>query len=105
MNLDAMTTIFSSVFLAELGDKTQVATLCFSAQGGLGRLEVFLAASLALVLATALGVLVGQAAGLFIEPKFLKAGAGLIFLILGLILLREGLLERRSGPGAAPPCA
>jgi putative Ca2+/H+ antiporter (TMEM165/GDT1 family) len=112
MDFQAMTPIFSSVFLAELGDKTQLATLCFTIRGGLSRLEVFLAAGAALVLATGLGVAVGQAAGLLAEPEILKAGAGLIFLILGLIFLREGLRERRSGPGTAPgpgeadpPCA
>jgi putative Ca2+/H+ antiporter (TMEM165/GDT1 family) len=100
-----MIPIFFSVFLAELGDKTQVATLCFSAQGGLSRLEVFVAAGAALVLATGLGVTVGQALGLMVDPEFLKAGAGMIFLIMGLIFLREGLKERRDGSGAAPPCA
>ena len=103
MNLEAMLPIFSSVFLAEMGDKTQLATLCFTIRGGLSRLEVFLAAGAALVLATGLGVAAGRAAGLLAEPAFLKAGAGLIFLIFGLIFLREGLRELRS-PGD-PPCA
>jgi len=105
MDFQAMTPIFSSVFLAELGDKTQVATLLFTIQGGLGRLEVFLAAGTALVLATGLGVAAGQVVGLLAEPEILKAGAGLVFLILGLLLLREGLREGRAGPGEAPPCA
>jgi putative Ca2+/H+ antiporter (TMEM165/GDT1 family) len=105
MDIQAMLPIFSGVFLAELGDKTQLATLCFTIRGGLNRLEVFLAAGAALVLATGLGVAAGQAVGLLAAPTFLKAGAGAIFLILGLALLREGLRERRSGPGAAPPCA
>jgi putative Ca2+/H+ antiporter (TMEM165/GDT1 family) len=100
-----MIPIFFSIFLAELGDKTQLATLCFAAQGGLSRLEVFLAAGAALVLATGLGVVLGQAFGRLVEPEFLRAGAGLIFLILGLIFLREGLCERRAGTGEAPPCA
>jgi len=104
MNLEAMTPIFFSVFLAELGDKTQLATLCFTIRGGKSRLEVFLAAGAALVLATGLGVAVGRTVGLLAEPEFLKAGAGLIFLIFGLIFLREGLRERRSS-GAGPPCA
>ena len=110
MDFQAMIPIFSGVFLAELGDKTQLATLCFTIQGGLSRLEVFLASGAALVLATGMGVAAGQAFGLLAGPEFLKAGAGLVFLILGLILLREGLREGRSGPGgsgpgAAPPCA
>ncbi|MDR2935176.1 MAG: TMEM165/GDT1 family protein [Candidatus Adiutrix sp.] len=105
MDFQAMLPIFSGVFLAELGDKTQLATLCFTMRGGLGRLEVFLAAGAALVLATGLGVAAGQAVGLLAEPEFLKAGAGVVFIILGLAFLREGLRERRPGPGSAPPCA
>ena len=99
MNLEAMISIFSSIFLAELGDKTQLATLCFCCtfQDKINRLEVFLAASSALVLATGLGVAAGQAFGLFAKPNFLKAGAGLIFIILGLILLHEGYRDRGSG--------
>ena len=105
MDLKAMLPIFSGVFLAELGDKTQLATLCFTIQGGLGRLEVFLAAGAALVLATGLGVAAGQVLGFVLAPAFLKAGAGALFIVLGLALLQEGRRERRSGPGAAPPCA
>ena len=102
MNLEAMTSIFSSIFLAELGDKTQLATLCLccTLQDRISRLGVFLAASSALVLATGLGVAAGQVFGLFAKPDFLKAGAGLIFIILGLILLREGFRDR----GSRPPC-
>jgi putative Ca2+/H+ antiporter (TMEM165/GDT1 family) len=105
MDFQAMLPIFSGIFLAELGDKTQIATLCFTIRGGLSRLEIFLAAGAALVLATGLGVAAGQAAGLLVAPEFLKAGAGVVFLVLGLAFLREGLRERRPGPGAAPPCA
>jgi hypothetical protein len=50
-------------------------------------------------------VAAGQFLGFLAEPGLLKAGVGLVFLIVGLIFLREGLRERRSGPGAAPPCA
>ena len=83
MRLKAMLPVFSSVFLAELGDKTQVATVLFIAGGATTALEVFLAASLALLASTALAVLFGAAIGRHISPATLKTTAGLVFLILG----------------------
>lgn len=105
MNFTAMAPIFSGVFLAELGDKTQIATVCFMARGGLNRLEVFLAAGTALVLSTFLGVVFGQAVGHLLPAWLLKSGAGLIFIVLGLLFLREGVTLRRRGAGGEPPCA
>ncbi|RME66473.1 MAG: UPF0016 family protein, partial [Alphaproteobacteria bacterium] len=53
--------IFIAIFIAELGDKTQLATLMFSAEGGANPWLVFAAAAAALVAATGLAVLVGTA--------------------------------------------
>ena len=52
-------TVFVSIFVAELGDKTQLATLLYASQAEHPRLTVFLAAASALVLASAIGVLAG----------------------------------------------
>jgi putative Ca2+/H+ antiporter (TMEM165/GDT1 family) len=83
MNIKVMLPIFSSVFLAELGDKTQLATIMFIAGGAATAGEVFLASSLALVLSTLLAVLLGAAIGRLVPPWFLKAGAGLVFIVMG----------------------
>ncbi len=76
--------IVITVFLAELGDKTQLATLLFASGGKTSPLMVFLAASLALVAATAMAVLVGSAAAQYLENMPLKLIAGLGFIAIGL---------------------
>jgi len=83
MRLKAWLPVFSAVFLAELGDKTQLSAVLFSASGAASALEVFLAASLALMASTALAVLGGAALGRAISPASLKITAGLIFIVLG----------------------
>lgn len=75
--------IFMAVFLAELGDKTQLATLLFAADAESSRLGVFLAASSALVLSSLLAVLVGAQIGDYLSPRVLKIMAGLGFLGIG----------------------
>ncbi len=102
MNFATMLPIFTSVFMAELGDKTQVATVCFMAGGGCSKAEVFTASALALVLSTLLAVLCGAAIGKLIPPHFLKIGAGAIFIVMGLIFLRQGLKRETDGEEGGP---
>jgi len=97
MDLGVMLAVFGSVFMAELGDKTQLATVCFMAGGGCSRLEVFLASSAALLLSTLLAVLFGAAVGRFVPPSFLQVGAGVIFVIMGILFLRQGLSASDGG--------
>ncbi len=97
MDLGVMLPIFSSVFMAELGDKTQVATVCFMAGGGCSKSEVFWASSLALLLSTLLAVLFGAAVSRVVPPQFLRIGAGAVFVVMGLIFLRQGLKPSSSG--------
>ena len=75
---------FVTIFLAELGDKTQIATLLFAANKEHSKLIVFLGAALALVLTSAVGVLLGNALSNFIDGKTLKIIGGLGFLIVGI---------------------
>lgn len=82
-------TIFGAVFLAELGDKTQVATLLFATDRAQNPYLVFLAAAGALVLASALAVLAGQVAGRFLETVPLKLIAGLSFVAIGAWTIAE----------------
>lgn len=86
-----MLPIFSSVFMAELGDKTQVAALLFMAGGEASGPEVFVAAGAALALSTFLAVIFGAAISRVISPGALKALAGLAFLGLGVYYIHQGL--------------
>lgn len=87
-------TTFVSIFLAELGDKTQLATfgMAASAPSVAQKLTVFCGASLALILASALGVLFGELVGRLVDPRWIKGGAGLIFVVLGAFYLKDALM-------------
>ena len=75
--------VFVTVFLAELGDKTQLATILFASAGERSPWGVFAAAALALVAATGLAVLLGVAAERYLAMIPLKLVAGLGFLAIG----------------------
>ncbi|MDP2691466.1 MAG: TMEM165/GDT1 family protein [bacterium] len=80
--LQSFITTFLAVFLAEMGDKTQLATFGFAAQEG-SKLTVFLAASLALITASAIGVLAGSLIGKTIPIHYIKYGSGILFIGIG----------------------
>jgi putative Ca2+/H+ antiporter (TMEM165/GDT1 family) len=81
-------TVFGTVFLAELGDKTQLATLLFAAKGA-GLWTVFFAAATALVLAAGLGVAAGAAISNVVSPKYLSYVAGIGFVAIGVWTLYQ----------------
>ena len=83
MDLKVMLTTFGMIFLAELGDKTQLATFAFAAESKT-RLAVFLGSAGALVLTSLLAIVFGSAVSRLIPPNYIKAGAGALFLLLGL---------------------
>jgi len=85
--MKALMLVFLSVFVAELGDKTQLATLLFATDPGLSRVGVFLAASVALVLSSLLAVLLGTQISQLVSPKTLRVIAGLGFTVIGLWML------------------
>jgi len=89
MNLTPLIPIFVTVFLAELGDKTQLATVLFASDGARSPLAVFLAASLALMASTAIAVLLGSYAAKYMELVPLKLIAGLGFTAIGLWTVME----------------
>lgn len=80
-------TIFASVFIAELGDKTQLATMLFAADKDVGKFTVFLAASAALIVASAIGVLAGSVMSEYINEKYLHYVAGVGFIAIGAFTL------------------
>jgi putative Ca2+/H+ antiporter (TMEM165/GDT1 family) len=75
-------TVFGTVFLAEIGDKTQLATMTFAAQGG-GKWTIFMASSLALIAAAGIGVLAGSLLSRWIDPVMLTRLAGVAFVLIG----------------------
>ena len=84
MDMRLFATVFATVFMAELGDKTQLATLLYAAEGQNPRWTVFLASAAALVLTSALGVLAGGMVARSVSPKVLAWATGLGFIIIGL---------------------
>ena len=74
------------VFLAELGDKTQLATMALAA-GEQSRLPVFLGAASALVLTSLLAVLVGGEIGRWVPVHYIHRGAGVLFIVMGVLLI------------------
>jgi putative Ca2+/H+ antiporter (TMEM165/GDT1 family) len=81
--------IFVTVFLAELGDKTQLATLLFAAEQNTSKVGVFLASAGALVLSSFLAVLVGAQLSAYIPPRALKLVAGVGFVAIGIWVLLD----------------
>ena len=80
-------TIFVAVFIAELGDKTQLATMLFATDKEVSKYLVFFAASAALIVASAIGVLAGSLFSEFINEKYLHYIAGFGFIIIGAFTL------------------
>lgn len=77
-------TAFITIFLAELGDKTQIATLLFAADKNYPKVTIFFAASLALIATTAIGVLLGSVVSSYVDEKTIKLLAGIGFIIVGI---------------------
>jgi putative Ca2+/H+ antiporter (TMEM165/GDT1 family) len=90
MDLRLFATVFASVFVAELGDKTQLATLLYSAQAENPKLTVFLASASALVLTSAIGVLAGGWLSQHVSPRMLQWVAGVGFIAIGAWILWNG---------------
>jgi len=90
MNWRLLLTTFGSVFLAELGDKTQLATLCF-ATGKNTLVPVFIGSSLALVTSSLIACLVGSTLVKVLPIRWVHLGAGVIFIVLGALLVARNL--------------
>ena len=87
MELKVFSTVFVAVFIAELGDKTQLATMLFAADKEVSKWTVFLGASAALVVATAIGVIAGALLSEYINKKYLNYLAGAGFILIGAFTL------------------
>lgn len=84
MDYKLLLTVFVSVFIAELGDKTQLATMLFAADKEVSKLTIFIGASLALIVTSAIGVLAGSVISQYISEKHLHYIAGTGFIIIGM---------------------
>jgi putative Ca2+/H+ antiporter (TMEM165/GDT1 family) len=90
MDLRLFATVFSTIFIAELGDKTQLATLLYASDRAHPKLTVFSASAAALVVTSALGVLGGSLIAEWVSPKLVRWVAGLGFIAVGLWVLASG---------------
>lgn len=86
MDFKVMLTTFGMIFLAELGDKTQLATLAFAVDSK-SRIAVFIGSAGALILTSLLAVVFGSAVSRLIPTNYIKIGAGSLFILLGLWML------------------
>lgn len=84
MDFKILSTVFTSVFIAELGDKTQLATMLFASDKDISKLTVFVGAAAALVLTSAIGVAAGSVVSQYVSEKTLQYVAGLGFITIGI---------------------
>ena len=83
MDIKLFAAVFGTVFLAELGDKTQLATLLFATKKSVSLMTVFAGSSLALIAATSIAVVGGSLLSQYIDPKYLAYVAGFGFIAIG----------------------
>lgn len=95
MNMRLFISTFALIFLAELGDKTQLAAMARVATGDGGKWTVFLSASSALVLSTLVAVMFGSALNKVVPAHYIKTAAGILFIVFGLIILGNVLMPGR----------
>jgi len=86
MDLRVLFTTFGIIFLAEMGDKTQLAAMTMAAQTN-KPWAVFIGSSLALAVVSALGVIVGGVIGDYVPLEWVKRGAAVAFILIGVLML------------------
>jgi putative Ca2+/H+ antiporter (TMEM165/GDT1 family) len=91
VDLRLFATVFVTIFVAELGDKTQLATILYASDAAHPKLTVFAASAAALVLTSALGVLAGSLVAEHVDPRVVRWVAGLGFIAVGIwiVLARD----------------
>ena len=90
MDWKLLAATFTAVFFAELGDKTQLATLTLAGESG-KTMTVFAGSALALVTSALIAALLGSVLNRYIDPIWIKRVAGIAFVVMGiLILFRTG---------------
>ena len=84
MDLKVLFVVFGTVFLAELGDKTQLATVLFASKPSVSLVTVFVGASLALILSSLIAVAAGSVISQYVDPRYLSYIAGAGFIVIGI---------------------
>ena len=87
MDWKLFATVFGTIFVAELGDKTQLATLLYASDASHPKVTVFAASAAALVATSALGVLAGSLVSEWVSPRVIRWVAGLGFIAVGVWVL------------------
>lgn len=87
MDLKIFSSVFLMVFIAELGDKTQLATMLFASNKDNSKMTVFLGSALALVISSALGVLIGSLLSEYINERVVGYISGFGFIGIGIFSL------------------
>lgn len=86
MDLKLIFATFTTIFLAEMGDKTQLAAMGLSAKGK-SLPEIFIGAIGGIVLATVIGIAAGRVLQEFLNPRTLQLGSGSLFILMGVLIL------------------
>jgi len=87
LDVKLFATVFATVFIAELGDKTQLATLLYASDASHPKMTIFAASAAALVATSAIAVLAGSVVAEYVDPKAVRWLAGLGFIAVGVWVL------------------
>ena len=93
MDFKVFLTVFTAIFIAELGDKTQIATLLFATDKNASKLSIFFGSSMALILTSAIGVIIGSALSHYFNEKVMTVLSGIVFVLLGALTIWKGLFN------------
>lgn len=93
MDWKILATVFASVFVAEMADKTQLVTMLFATDKAVSKWVVFLGSASALVLTSAIGVLAGTLLSQMINVKTMSIVAGAGFILIGAWTLYHGMFN------------
>ena len=93
MDWKILATVFISVFIAEMADKTQVVTMLFAADREVSKWTVFLGSASALVLTSAIGVAAGALLSQVLNVKMMSVVAGAGFILIGIWTLYHGIYQ------------
>ncbi len=84
MDLKLVATVFVTIFVAEIADKTQIATLLYASNAQHSRMSVFIGSALALIVASGVAVLAGVALSNWLDERLMARVAGIAFILVGI---------------------